>query len=73
MTTEIEISNYKGTDIFTVWEIDESGSRKQFPLISFGKRKALAVLRHLSDLKDFCLYYDTTDIPWAEDDKGMNK
>ena len=64
MKTETEITTFKGADIFTIWEIGENGERKQFPLISFGKKKAEAILRNADELKKFCNYYTTEDIPW---------
>lgn len=69
MKTELEISNFKGNDIFSIWEVDKNGIRNPSPIISFGRFRGSLILQYINELKDFCLIYDTTDIPW-DDSKG---
>ncbi len=54
MKTTVSIEKFKGSDIFSVWELDDNGDKKKFPLVSFGKKKGEAVLTHLEELKQFC-------------------
>lgn len=65
MKTEIELSKFKGADVFTIWEVDENGERKNFPVVSFGKKKAEAIVKHIEDVKNFCGAYDVSDIPFG--------
>lgn len=51
--TEVEIGEYKGSPVLTIHELDEQGQRTKYPLISFGKRKAKAIIKHIQDLEDF--------------------
>lgn len=52
--TAVFIQEYKGNEMFSIWEVDNDGSAtKEFPIMSFGKTKAAAILRHLSDLKKY--------------------
>ena len=60
MRTEIELATFKNSPVFTIWEIDENGERKKFPIISFGKRKGEAIIKHLQELKNF-VGVDTTE------------
>lgn len=53
MKTEIELTKFKGADVFTIWELDDNGERKKFPVVSFGKKKGEAIVKHLKDLEDF--------------------
>jgi|688.fasta_scaffold2137334_1 hypothetical protein len=64
MKTEIELTKFKGADVFTVWEVDENGERKKFPVVSFGRKKGEAILKHLEELKSFCQVYTTEEIPF---------
>lgn len=66
MKTEIELTKFKGADVFTIWEVNENGERKKFPVVSFGKKKGEAILKHLTELKDFCQLYTNDDIPFNE-------
>lgn len=51
--TETEISEFKGYPTFKIWELRPDGNRKDFPLFSFGVRKAQAVLDHKKELEEF--------------------
>lgn len=49
---ETDMSEYKGNDIFQIWEI-KNGERSKFPVISFGKGKAEAILASVEEIKKF--------------------
>lgn len=53
VTSEIEIGEYRGSPTLSIWEIDEDGKRKQFPIISFGVKKAKALMYHTEDIEQF--------------------
>lgn len=50
--TEVEITECKGHPTITIWELEESGERSKYPLISFGKKKAQAILQNLEKIKE---------------------
>jgi hypothetical protein len=64
MRTEIEITKFKGSDVLTIWEVDENGERKKFPVIAFGKKKGEALVKHWQDVKEFVGAITTEDVPW---------
>jgi len=52
--TKVLPNEYKGHKLFAIFEVDEADEPiKQYPLISFGKKKAQAILKHLDELRDF--------------------
>lgn len=51
--TIVEIGEYKGNSIFTIWSVNNEGVKSQYPLISVGRIKAKAIINHLEELKDF--------------------
>lgn len=48
-----EIGEYKGSPTLTVWEVLSDGSRPQYPVISFGKKKAKAIISVIEQVKEF--------------------
>jgi hypothetical protein len=48
--TEVRIDKFKGTDIFAVWETDKEA---EYPVISFGLKKAKVIVDHYDDLLQF--------------------
>lgn len=54
MKTKVFLDEFKGNKLFSVWEVDENDNKVgQYPLVSMGGRKAIALLSHLEDFKDF--------------------
>lgn len=51
--TEVEVGEYKGSPTITIHELDNEGKRKQYPLISFGKKKAQAIVKYIKEIEDF--------------------
>lgn len=52
--TKVFIEDYKGNQMFSIWEVNEDGEKtKAFPIISFGKTKAEALIKHKFDLEGF--------------------
>jgi hypothetical protein len=72
MKSEIELTKFKGADVFTIWEVDENGERKKFPIISFGKKKGEAIVKHLKELKDFVGILTVDDIPFDDPSQDYN-
>jgi hypothetical protein len=68
MRTEIELGTFKNSPVFTIWEIDENGDRKKFPIISFGKKKGEAIVKHWQELKNFVGAVTTEDVPFDPSD-----
>lgn len=54
MKTRVFFDEFKGNKLFAVWEVDDQGNKVgDFPIVSFGGKKAIALVNHLEDLKDF--------------------
>lgn len=49
----IEESEFKGQPVITIWETDDEGKKKQFPVISFGKKKAKILVDNIKEIQDF--------------------
>lgn len=49
---KVEIGSYKNSPVLTIWEY-ENGIKKDFPVISFGKKKAQAIMSALEEIKNF--------------------
>jgi len=54
--TEVRIDKFKGTDIFAVWETDKDA---EYPIISFGLKKAKALVDHYDELLQFIRTQET--------------
>jgi hypothetical protein len=54
MKTKIFLDNFKGHKMFAVWEVNDQGEKQgEFPIVSFGGKKATAVANHIEELKDY--------------------
>ena len=52
--TVCELSEYKGSPVIGIWAVNENGEKTgSFPIISFGKAKAKALIDHHNDIKIF--------------------
>jgi hypothetical protein len=52
--TKVFIDTYKGNKIFAVWNVDENGNKTgQYPVVSFGAKKAIGLMQHLDELNAF--------------------
>lgn len=51
LKTEVEVGEYKGFPTFTIWELGDRGEKKN--LISFGKKKAQALIKYMNEISDF--------------------
>lgn len=54
--TEVETGEFKGNEVITIWEIDDEGKRKQFPLLSVGRKKAQAILDNIEKIDAWLNY-----------------
>ena len=54
MKTKVFIENFKGHDLFAIFEVDEQDNKvKPTPYVSFGASKAAAILTHKDELEKF--------------------
>lgn len=56
MKTKVFIENFKGHNIFGIFEVDDFGNKKEpnkGPMLSFGAKKASILLSHKEDLEKF--------------------
>lgn len=49
----VEIGEYKGSPTLTIREVMTDGSVAPYPVISFGKKKAIAILSVIDLIKKF--------------------
>ena len=54
MTTKAGTDEYKGNKLFAVYNLEEDGNIADRPIVSFGLRKAQALLNHLDDFETWC-------------------
>lgn len=51
---KVFIEEFKGNDLFSIWEVDTEGNKTQkFPVVSFGLAKALAIVKCIEELNAF--------------------
>lgn len=54
MKTKVFIENFKGHDLFAIFEVDEQDNKiKPTPFVSFGATKAAAIVSHKDELEQF--------------------
>lgn len=54
--TKVFIEDFKGKRMFAVWVVDSNGLKVgEYPVISFGSKKAACIAAHLDDLKSYVL------------------
>ncbi len=52
--TAVKFDEFKGSRIFGIWEVDEDNNNLgDRPLVSFGKGKAKAIVKHIEELQEF--------------------
>lgn len=54
MKTIASTEDFKGNTLFAVYEEDENGDIGERPVVSFGKRKAKALLSQLEAFEEWC-------------------
>jgi hypothetical protein len=54
MSTRAGSDEYKGNKLFAVYNEDANGDIEVKPIISFGLKKAQAILNHLDDFEKWC-------------------
>jgi len=54
MSTKAGADEFKGNKLFAVYKEDENGDIEERPIVSFGKRKAQALLNHLDEFEAWC-------------------
>lgn len=49
---KVEKSMFKNSLVIQIWQVDENNKKKsEYPLISFGKKKAHAIIENLEEIK----------------------
>ena len=52
--TLLETKEFKGKPVLSIWKIDDAGNKVgEWPIISFGKAKATAILENAEEIKKF--------------------
>lgn len=52
--TVAEVGEYKGNELFQIWELDDEGQRKsEYPLVSLGAKKLEMIIKHIDEAKEF--------------------
>jgi hypothetical protein len=54
MVTKSGTDEYKGHKLFAIYEEDENGDIGKYPLVSFGLKKAQALLDHIDEFEAWC-------------------
>ena len=54
MSTRAESDEFKGNKLFAIYNEDANGDIEEKPIISFGFKKAQALLNHLEDFQAWC-------------------
>jgi len=50
--TKVFKQEYKGHPTISIWEVDPAGNPVgKYPIVSFGIRKAAAIIKHIEDIK----------------------
>lgn len=54
MNTKVFFDKYGKSDTIAIWNVDEDGNKVgEYPIISFGKKKAKAIAEHLGEVLGF--------------------
>lgn len=54
--TKVFFEEFKGSKMFAIFEVDENGEKtSQWPVVSFGKAKALEIDKHAQELQNFVI------------------
>lgn len=52
--TKVFIEDFKGNKLLAIWEVDQDGNKVgAFPIISFGRKKAEAIVKHENEVKNW--------------------
>jgi len=52
--TQAEVGDFQGKPVLSIWQVNERGEKvKQFPVIAFGRGKAIAIVEHFDMIKAF--------------------
>ena len=52
-TTKVEKNEFKGNEMFSIYEFNDKDEKNFKPLVNLGKRKAKLILRHMKELEAF--------------------
>jgi hypothetical protein len=54
MITKVFKDEFKGHELFAVWEVDAAGNKVgAYPMVSLGRKKAAAITGHWDEFKQF--------------------
>lgn len=51
--TKVEQNDFKGNEMFSIFEFDKDGNKNFKPLVNMGKKKARLVLKHIKELEHY--------------------
>ena len=52
--TKVFMDIFKGYEVFAIWSVNENDEKiGEYPVMSFGKLKARAILNHLQEIQEY--------------------
>lgn len=51
--TKVEPNDFKGNEMFTIYEYDKEGNKNFRPLVNMGVKKAQYLVKHIKELEHF--------------------
>ncbi len=51
--TKVEKNDFKGNEMFSIFEFDKEGNKNFKPVVNMGVKKARALVKHLKELEAF--------------------
>jgi len=51
--TKVEKNDFKGNEMFSIFEFDKEGNKNFKPVVNMGVKKARALVKHLKELEHF--------------------
>lgn len=73
-TTQVFFEKYKGYPVVAIWRVDENGEKlDETPLVSFGERKARAILKHIDEIQKWFEQQDSKLVDLSDKSKKKAK
>jgi len=52
--TKVFVEEFKGKELCAIWEVTADGEKVgSFPVLSFGAKKAEAIIKHMAEIKSY--------------------
>ena len=53
LKTQIVIGDFRGSPTIAIYELNDEGKTKEHAIITFGKKKAQAIIKHIKEIEEF--------------------